>query len=64
MFESGEKQVFKDPICRRELDEDEIAQTSEYQGTTYRFCSLSCRAAFERQPEKFHKNKKEAIRGG
>jgi YHS domain-containing protein len=43
----------KDPVCGMEVDPDRAAATAEYQGETYYFCSPGCKAAFEKEPEKY-----------
>jgi len=43
----------KDLVCGMQVDEKAAAGTSEYQGRTYYFCSPGCKAAFEKQPEKY-----------
>ena len=43
----------KDPVCGMEVDPASAAGTAEYQGKTYYFCSPGCKAAFEREPEKY-----------
>ncbi len=52
-----EKSVIKhrDPVCGMEITEEEEAGRYEYKGTTYHFCSLSCREKFKANPEKFLK---------
>ncbi len=41
-----------DPICQMKVDTDNPpGGSSEYQGTTYYFCSPGCKVAFERDPE-------------
>ena len=41
-----------DPICQMKVDTDSPpAGSSEYQGTTYYFCTPGCKVAFERDPE-------------
>jgi YHS domain-containing protein len=42
-----------DPVCGMEVDEASAAGQSEYQGTTYYFCSPSCKRAFDKEPEKY-----------
>ena len=44
--------VVKDLICGMQVDEQCPAGTSEYRGKTYYFCSLGCKAALEKVPEK------------
>jgi YHS domain-containing protein len=43
----------KDPVCGMTVDEQSAAGTSEYQGQTYYFCSKGCKAAFDKEPEKY-----------
>ena len=43
----------KDPVCGMEVDPASAAGTAEYRGKTYYFCSPGCKAAFEREPEKY-----------
>jgi YHS domain-containing protein len=43
----------KDPVCGMEVEPARAAGTVEYQGETYYFCSPGCKAAFEREPEKY-----------
>ena len=43
----------KDPVCGMTVDEKSAAGKSEYQGQTYYFCSSGCKAAFEKEPQKY-----------
>jgi len=43
----------KDPVCGMEVDSAQAAATVEYQGQTYYFCAPGCKAAFEKEPEKY-----------
>lgn len=43
----------KDPVCGMQVDEKKAAATSVYQGTTYYFCAPGCKAAFDKNPQKF-----------
>ena len=43
----------KDPVCEMIIDPRTAAGTSEYQRTTYHFCSLHCLETFEQEPEKY-----------
>ena len=45
--------VAKDPVCGMSVDERKASATSEYRGQTYYFCSKGCKAAFDKDPEKF-----------
>jgi Cu+-exporting ATPase len=42
-----------DPVCGMEVDEKSAAATYEYKGQTYYFCAPGCKAAFEKDPEKY-----------
>ena len=43
-----------DPICQMKVDNDNPpGGSSEYQGTTYYFCSPGCKVAFEQDPESY-----------
>ncbi len=42
-----------DPVCGMEVDEQSAAATSEYKGKTYYFCAPGCKAAFDKDPEKY-----------
>jgi YHS domain-containing protein len=48
-----EKHMVRDPVCGMEIDEKKAAEKVHYQGRTFYFCSPGCRAAFERDPEKY-----------
>ncbi|HIC93597.1 MAG TPA: YHS domain-containing protein [Anaerolineae bacterium] len=45
----------KDPVCGMQVDEERAATTAEYKGKTYYFCAPGCKAAFEKDPEKYVK---------
>ena len=45
----------KDPVCGMEVEESKAAGTSEYKGKKYHFCSTGCKAAFDKDPEKYVK---------
>lgn len=42
-----------DPVCGMEIDPNQAAGKSEYKGQTYYFCSLGCKKAFDKEPEKY-----------
>ena len=42
-----------DPVCGMDIDPASAAGTSEYKGQTYYFCSLGCKKAFDKEPEKY-----------
>lgn len=43
----------KDPVCGMQVDEAHAAATAQYRGQAFYFCSVSCKAAFEKHPEKY-----------
>lgn len=43
----------KDPVCGMEVDPQNAKAASVYRGTTYYFCSASCRDKFDQAPEKY-----------
>lgn len=43
----------KDPVCGMEVEETTAAGKSEYKGQTYYFCSIGCKRAFDKEPEKY-----------
>ncbi len=52
----------KDPVCGMNVDERSATQKATYQGQTYHFCSPGCKAAFEKEPERYAGRQSE--RGG
>jgi Cu+-exporting ATPase len=40
------------PVCGMAVD-PATAPSSEHNGTTYRFCCMSCKQQFDADPEKF-----------
>jgi len=42
-----------DPVCGMEVDERKPAGVSQVGGQTYYFCSTGCKAAFDKDPEKY-----------
>ncbi|MEW6402471.1 MAG: YHS domain-containing protein [Chloroflexota bacterium] len=43
----------KDPVCGMDVDPKTAAGKSDYQGTTYYFCSSGCKKAFDKEPQKY-----------
>ncbi len=43
----------KDPVCGMEIEEKNASSTSTYQETTYYFCAVTCKEAFDRDPGKY-----------
>ena len=42
--------IVKDVVCGMEIEPTEAVATSEYEGKTYYFCSVSCKEKFELDP--------------
>ncbi len=42
-----------DPVCDMDVDPQDAAATSVYNGQTYYFCSKGCKVAFDKDPEKY-----------
>ena len=49
-------QVVIDRVCRMRLEEHEIKESLVHQEQRYYFCSVGCRAEFERHPEDYAEN--------
>ena len=47
-----------DPVCGMKVDEKKTVHKSQYKGATYYFCSNTCKVNFEKEPEKYLKEKK------
>ena len=43
----------KDPVCGMQVNEASATAKVDYTGKTYYFCSPTCKATFEQNPEKF-----------
>jgi YHS domain-containing protein len=52
-MQDGQAQRAIDPVCGMEVDPATAAGTSEYQGTTYYFCSVGCKRQFDKDPQAF-----------
>lgn len=42
-----------DPVCKMVIDSEKAAATSVYKGQTIYFCAPGCKAAFDKNPEKY-----------
>ena len=45
--------MVKDPVCGMQVDEKKAGAISAYKGTTYHFCSPTCKSKFDATPDKF-----------
>ena len=46
-------QTVTDPVCGMTIARDGAAGHSEYQGTSYYFCSAACKQKFDAEPGAF-----------
>jgi HAD superfamily hydrolase (TIGR01509 family) len=49
----GTMAITTDPVCGMTIEESTAAATATHQGTTYYFCSTTCRERFEAEPEMY-----------
>lgn len=49
---TGTQEKAKDLVCGMEIASEGAVKT-EYEGRTYYFCSVACKDAFEKEPEKW-----------
>ena len=50
-----------DPVCGMEVEKEEAAGSSTYKGETYYFCSPHCKEEFDKNPEKYLKEKSPSV---
>jgi YHS domain-containing protein len=48
-----EQQVVVDPVCKMQLGREQIRESLVIGGQSYYFCSVGCRAEFQRHPEDY-----------
>ena len=48
-----QKHIVRDLVCKMELKEGQVRESFVYNGRTYSFCSIGCRAEFQRHPEEY-----------
>lgn len=46
-------EMYVDPVCGMEVTPETAADSTEYDGQTYYFCSSGCCSAFESNPERY-----------
>lgn len=49
----GESTRVTDPVCGMSVDPEKAGASTEYEGTTYYFCSTHCADAFKANPQKY-----------
>ena len=42
-----------DPVCKMQIEDTKAAGKSEHGGTTYYFCAVGCKKAFDKDPHKY-----------
>jgi len=52
-FRAPESLIAIDPVCKMAVDPQEAPASFVYQDKTYFFCHQSCKASFEREPDKY-----------
>ncbi len=45
----------KDPACGMDIEPEDAAGESEFQGNTYYFCSNECKRKFDEKPQSYAK---------
>jgi YHS domain-containing protein len=45
----------KDPVCGMMVNEKTAKFKSDYKGTAYYFCNVTCKTQFDKTPDKFLK---------
>jgi Cu+-exporting ATPase len=43
----------KDPVCGMDIERDDAAAQSDFQGKTYYFCSNDCKQKFDKNPQTY-----------
>lgn len=43
----------KDPVCGMDVQPEQAAGQSEYQGQTYYFCCSNCKQQFDKEPQRY-----------
>ncbi len=45
----------RDPVCNMEVNEQNAAAQTRYQGQNYYFCSQGCKEKFDQNPQQYAK---------
>jgi YHS domain-containing protein len=48
-------QLAKDLVCGMDIDSEDAAGQSDYQGKTYYFCAPGCKRRFDSNPQEYAK---------
>jgi YHS domain-containing protein len=49
----SEKKIVNDPVCQMRLAATDARESLVHEGRRYDFCSVGCRAEFQRHPEDY-----------
>lgn len=52
---NNREQTVVDPVCKMQLGREQIRESLVVNGECYYFCSVGCRAEFQRHPEDYIK---------
>lgn len=52
-------QTYTDPVCAMKVTPATAEGKSEYKGEDYYFCSVECKIAFDRDPERYIEQREE-----
>jgi YHS domain-containing protein len=50
---NGSEETIVDPVCKMQLGREQIRESLVMDGQSYYFCSVGCRAEFQRHPEDY-----------
>ena len=51
----------KDPVCGMDVERDEAAGQTDFQGKTYYFCSTECKEKFDKSPQMYVKSAQKGV---
>lgn len=53
----------QDPVCGMDVQPEQAAGPSEFQGRTFDFCCPSCKEKFDREPDRYAKQSQSTMTG-
>ncbi len=53
----------QDPVCGMDVQPEQAAGQSEFQGRTFYFCCPTCKEKFDKEPERYAKPSQSAMAG-
>jgi Cu+-exporting ATPase len=63
MNHTASRKTVTDPVCGMKIDPETAVGSSRYKGQAYYFCSRSCEAKFDADPEKYLSGGREPMGG-